>query len=663
MRRVAIAGHICVDLSPGLHAPAVVEPGGLVDVGPLTIGVGGCVANTARAMTRLGHPVTVYATVGDDELGDVVRRELADSELIDTHLRVVPAATSYSLVIEQPGVDRVFWHHLGANAAVDGSDVVLDELDLLHVGYPSLLPRLTAGGGEALSSLLGAAKEAGVTTSLDLAVVDRASAAGALDWRAMLRSLAPGIDILTPSLDDLTSAFGLPRALDLDLAGRLADELISWGVGVVAISCGPLGVALRASGEERLRTAGRALAPLAQEWADASLRGPVTPLASVRTTNGAGDASTAGLLYAVSHGAGPAVALQAAAASSAAHISAMPAGERAFDADAHRPWLLETNRPPARFYRGGARIAAFRGLPDAPEYTPEDWVGSTVSVRGQEQHGRAVLANGRSVDDAVRSAPREWLGHAHVERFGADPKLLVKLLDAGQRLPAHVHPDAEFAHAAVDAAHGKAEAWHILAGGSVHLGFTEDVDRERLSELVASQDTGTLLGMMHAVDVVAGDRVFVPPRLVHAIGEGILLVEVQEPEDLSILLEWQGFAIDGERDGHLGVGFDRALDAVDRSALPASALARLVRRAGDAATGLPSDADAYFRLESTGVHGAVDLDEGFAVLVVTAGAVTLTSFGNAELVLRSGDTVLLPAGVRRPTLHGAGEVLVARPPR
>ncbi|WP_431246439.1 carbohydrate kinase family protein [Leifsonia xyli] len=146
MRRVAIAGHICVDLSPGLHAPAVVEPGGLVDVGPLTIGVGGCVANTARAMTRLGHPVTVYATVGEDELGDVVRRELAASDLIDTHLRVVPAATSYSLVIEQPGVDRVFWHHLGANAAVDGSDVILDELDLLHVGYPSLLPRLTAGG-------------------------------------------------------------------------------------------------------------------------------------------------------------------------------------------------------------------------------------------------------------------------------------------------------------------------------------------------------------------------------------------------------------------------------------------------------------------------------------------------------------------------------------
>ncbi len=187
--------------------------------------------------------------------------------------------------------------------------------------------------------------------------------------------------------------------------------------------------------------------------------------------------------------------------------------------------------------------------------------------------------------------------------------------------------------------------------------------RERLAELVGTQDTATLLGLMHRVEVGAGDRVFVPPRLVHAIGEGVLLVEVQEPEDLSILLEWSGFAIDGERDGHLGVGFDRALDAVDRGALATSELDRLVRRAEDAAGGLPSDADDYFRLESVGVHGEVALDEGFAVLVVTAGAVALASFGNADVSLSSGSTILMPAGVRRPRLYGAGEVLVARPPR
>jgi mannose-6-phosphate isomerase len=653
-----------VDLSPGLDAPAAVEPGGLVDVGALTIGVGGCVANTARALARLGHPVAAYATVGEDELGDVVRRGLSESDLIDAHLRVVPSTTSYSLVIEQPEVDRVFWHHLGANAAVDGSEVDLDGIDLLHVGYPPLLPRMIADSGAALEALLRAARAAGATTSVDLAVVDPASAAGAVDWRSLLRSLAPGIDILSPSLDDLTSAFGLPRAQDLALAERLGDELISWGVGVVAISCGAEGLVLRVAGEERLRRAGRALAPSAQEWADAALRGPSTPLGVLRTTNGAGDASTAGLLYAISQGMGPTAALQVAAASSAAHISEMEREETAFDSDAHRPWLLETNRPPARFYRGGARIAAFRGLADSPEYTPEDWVGSTVPVRGQADHGRTVLPNGRVLDEAVHAAPREWLGHAHVDRFGADPRLLVKLLDAGQRLPAHVHPDGDFARSVVGAAHGKAEAWHILEGGSVYLGFIQYVDRPRLVELVRMQDTAALLDLMHRIDVAPGDRIFVPPGVVHAIGEGVLLVEVQEPEDLSILLEWRDFAIDGERDGHLGLGFDRALDAVDRCALSDAALGRLVRRADEGSgSGLPEDADSYFRLEEIRVRDELELEDGFAVLVVVEGAVAIGSFGNPDLALRSGGTALIPAGVRRTTLRGAGTVIVARPPR
>ena len=69
---------------------------------------------------------------------------------------------------------------------------------------------------------------------------------------------------------------------------------------------------------------------------------------------------------------------------------------------------------------------------------------------------------------------------------------------------------------------------------------------------------------MHALDLAAGDAVLVPAGLPHAIGEGAFVVELQEPTDLSILLEWSGFEIDGATDGHLGLGFDVALAAVDR---------------------------------------------------------------------------------------------------
>src|ERR671938_667154 len=94
------------------------------------------------------------------------------------------------------------------------------------------------------------------------------------------------------------------------------------------------------------------------------------------------------------------------------------------------------------FYAGGPRIAALRGI-DLPR-------------------------------DAIAAAPEDYLGPEHVARWGADPGLLVKLIDAGQRLPVHFHPGRAFAAEALGASHGKTEAWIIVdaePGASVHAGF------------------------------------------------------------------------------------------------------------------------------------------------------------------------------------------------
>jgi mannose-6-phosphate isomerase len=72
---------------------------------------------------------------------------------------------------------------------------------------------------------------------------------------------------------------------------------------------------------------------------------------------------------------------------------------------------------------------------------------------------------------------------------------------------------------------------------------------------------------------------YVPPGVLHAVGEGVL-VELQEPEDLSILLEWRGFELDGERDGHLGLGFDLAPEAVECRSRSSEEIRQLVRPAG-----------------------------------------------------------------------------------
>lgn len=323
--------------------------------------------------------------------------------------------------------------------------------------------------------------------------------------------------------------------------------------------------------------------------------------------------------------------------------------------------ILSANQPPDRFYRGGTAIADFRHEAVATPFTPEDWVASTTCLAGAESTGLSVLPDGRRLIDAVHDDPRAWLGPDHLHSYGTDTKLLVKLLDAGQRLPVHAHPDGAFAHRWAGRPHGKVEAWHLLQGGEVHIGLREAVGREELARLVRLQDTDQLLGLLHSRHVDPGDTVYVPAGTLHAIGEGCFLVEVQEPEDLSILLEWRGFGIDGETDGHLGLGFDRALDAVDLTVLSEDQVDGLISRAGSASA-LPPEADAYFRLSRIRVSGDQDLDPGFAVLVVVDGAIVLESEHTERIELGEGTTTVVPAAAGKLTLTGEATLVVCRPP-
>jgi mannose-6-phosphate isomerase len=316
---------------------------------------------------------------------------------------------------------------------------------------------------------------------------------------------------------------------------------------------------------------------------------------------------------------------------------------------------LSSNRPPERFYRGGARIVQFRGEPGAaPEREPEDWVASTTTLFGEQSLGLSALPDGRLLAEAVVKNPAAWLGQAHVDAFGADTRLLVKLLDAGERLPVHAHPHVSFASEHLGRAHGKAEAWYILTSGVVYLGLRETVPAETLAGLVEQQDTEALLGLLNRVDVQPGDVVYVPPGVLHAIGEGVFLVEVQEPEDLSILLEWRGFELDGTQEGHLGLGFGVALQAVEHTARSVEGLIAPHR--------LPPEAAEYFGIERVLVSGEARIEAGFGVLVVLSGSVVVLPTGGAETSLERGSTTVVPHSAGVLQLMGRAELLICRPP-
>jgi mannose-6-phosphate isomerase len=333
------------------------------------------------------------------------------------------------------------------------------------------------------------------------------------------------------------------------------------------------------------------------------------------------------------------------------------------EADGRRPVRLPANQP-ERFYRGGAAIAALRGTPSR-DFGPEDWVASCTTLFGEQSAGLSPLPGGPWLRDAIRERPENWLGPGH----GHQPALLVKLLDAGERLPVHCHPSDSFAQAHFDSRYGKTEAWVVVGTRgerpTVHIGFAEDQDASTVADWVARQDAAAMLDALNAITVRPGDTVFVPAGVPHAIGAGVFIVELQQPTDLSVTLEWTGFLASDEA-GHLGIGYQKALHCVDRSGWSADRLATLVHhRDGDADPVVDlfgNGAAGFFRAQRLTTRSALRLDPSYSVLVVLDGSGELTTEDGAGLALTKGDTVVVPYAAGSTVLAGDLVAIRCLPP-
>ena len=324
------------------------------------------------------------------------------------------------------------------------------------------------------------------------------------------------------------------------------------------------------------------------------------------------------------------------------------------------PAALQLNTP-NRFYRGGERILAFRGLPvpdDFDGHRPEDWLASTTHLFAEGGGGVTELDDGTTLPAALAADAKGWLGAAHVAQFGVEPQLLTKLLDSGERLPVHSHPDRAFAARHLDCDHGKTEAWLILdaePGATVWVGFRDGLETDELAALVDAQDE-RLLASLNPIEVSRGDAILVPAGQPHAIGAGVLLVELQEPTDFSVMLEHERFGLE-QAHAFLGLPRATALESVVRDALPPAGIAALRRRWTDArgvAPALPSEAEEFFRAQVVRLDGddSVVVDRGFAVTVVVEGRGTLTTEDDgSSLDIAAGDVLLTP--------HGAGDLRIA----
>jgi sugar/nucleoside kinase (ribokinase family) len=311
-KKAVVAGHICLDIIPEIGHELDLRPGALLEVGSAKLSTGGAVSNTGLAMRILGQPVELVGKVGDDAFGEAVARVLESyGEGLGRGLRVGrDASTSYSIVVNIPGRDRIFLHCPGANDQFDADcveEAVLAGADLLHFGYPPIMARMRENGGASLESLFRRAKAEGAGVSLDMAMPDPAGPSGRVDWRAVLKRTLPFVDVFLPSADELLYAldrerFGKGETLSPSEAARLCDELIEMGAGVAGLKLGARGLYIRTASEERLRRAGRAAPSRPENWAKRELWFPTYKVSRFAGATGAGDATIGAFLCALLRG-------------------------------------------------------------------------------------------------------------------------------------------------------------------------------------------------------------------------------------------------------------------------------------------------------------------------------------------------------------------------
>ncbi len=355
-----------------------------------------------------------------------------------------------------------------------------------------------------------------------------------------------------------------------------------------------------------------------------------------------------------------------------------------------RPILLGPNRV-YRFYHGGLLMDRFRRA-SQPRDTdhPEDWVGSITPANNpgamrRPDDGLSVvtLPSGErtTLKALIETYPDEALGAAHVDKWGLSSGLLVKLLDSSIALPIHCHPTRPFARQHLSSIFGKTEAWMVLETRQVGdiepyimLGFKEGVEKDTFRRQLERQEVADMKASLHRISVKPGDVFYVKAGLPHAIGEGVFLIEAQEPSDFSIVAEWTGFPIDPS-DAHLGLGWDVALDCFDFTTYQPDKLMRDYHieprlvchgQTGDEWQLLGGETAPYFSATKLVAHGEMPIAErGFYIGIVTRGqGIVRGDFG--DIPVTRGDSFVCWASVRDHVVRGDGleplEIIRCLPP-
>ena len=206
---------------------------------------------------------------------------------------------------------------------------------------------------------------------------------------------------------------------------------------------------------------------------------------------------------------------------------------------------------------GGEKLKTVYGKEIPFEHTGESWEIAC------HDHGQSVAVNGTfkgmTLKDILLSAGQEVIGKGFDQ--GDKFPLLIKLIDAKDDLSVQVHPDDAYAHVHENGELGKSEAWVILEaeeGASLVIGLKEGTTKKAFEDALKA---GELEKVLNRLPVKSGDVVDIPAGLLHAIGSGIMLAEVQQNSDTTYrVYDWNRVGLDGKsRELHV----EKSLETID----------------------------------------------------------------------------------------------------
>lgn len=259
--------------------------------------------------------------------------------------------------------------------------------------------------------------------------------------------------------------------------------------------------------------------------------------------------------------------------------------------------------------------------------------------------GSSTVADGIYKGYTINDLTRALSGDIIAPGWGDKPfPILIKLIDARDNLSVQVHPDDSYAQAQGQP-FGKTEMWHVLSaeeGARLVYGFKHNITRELLS---SSLSDGTIEQHLNYVSVKAGDTFFIPAGMIHAIGGGITLAEVQQSSDTTYrVYDYNRPGADGKpRELHV------------RQALDVCTLTTTE----NVSSSLPLSCE-YFSAQMIEAVDPVVLnaDVSFHSLLCTEGAGVI-SFGGTDYPIKMGQSYFIPCGLGEYTVSGGVKILLS----